>query len=83
MLVGWVARGGWQLPRLAGGMLAATALIYACGVVGLILTTGTIWSAAIATGVLPFLPGDLLKLAGALAVSRVTIPAWSGWCRGQ
>jgi len=75
MLVGWVARGG--------GMLAATALIYVCGVVGLVLMTGLGWSAAIATGVLPFLPGDLLKLAGALGVSRVTIPAWSGWCKDQ
>ncbi len=83
MLVGWAARGGWRLPRLAGGMLAATALIYACGVVGLVFTTGIGWSAAVATGVLPFLPGDLLKLAAALAVSRVTIPAWSSWCRGQ
>lgn len=80
MLVGWVARGGWQLPRLAGGMLAATALIYACGVVGLVFTTGIGWSAAVATGVLPFLPGDLLKLTGALAVSRMSIPAWSRWC---
>jgi len=80
MVVGWAARGGWQLRRLAGGMLAATVLIYACGVVGLVFTTGIGWSAAIATGVLPFLPGDLLKLAGALAVSRVSIPAWSSWC---
>jgi len=83
MVVGWASRGGWQLPKLAGGMLAATALIYACGVVGLILTTGISWSAAIAIGVLPFLPGDVLKLTGALAVSRVTMPAWSRWCRGQ
>jgi len=83
VLVGWAARGGWQLAKLTGGMLAATALIYACGAVGLVFTTGIGWSAAIATGVLPFLPGDLLKLAGALAVSRVTIPAWSSWCRGQ
>ncbi len=83
MLVGWSARGGWRLPRLAGGMLAATALIYACGVVGLVFTTGLGWSAAITTGVLPFLPGDLLKLGGALGVSRVTIPAWSSWCEDQ
>jgi len=83
MVVGWAARGGWQLPRLAGGMLAATALIYVCGVVGLVLTTGIDWSAAVTTGVLPFLPGDLLKLVGALGVSRVTTPAWSHWCRGQ
>jgi len=83
MLVGWAARGGWQLPKLVGGMLTATALIYACGVVGLVFTTGIGWSAAIVTGVLPFLPGDLLKLAGALGVSRVSIPAWSSWCRGQ
>ncbi len=83
MLVGWAARRGWQLPRLAGAMVLATALIYTCGVVGLVLTTGIGWSAAVATGVLPFLPGDLLKLAGALGVSRVTIPAWSRWCEDQ
>jgi len=83
MLVGWAARGGWQLPKLVGGMLAATALIYTCGVVGLVLTTGLSWSVAVVTGVLPFLPGDLLKLAGALGISRVTIPTWSRWCRGQ
>ncbi len=83
MVVGWTARGGWQLPKLAGGMLAATALIYACGVVGLVFTTGIGWSAAVATGVLPFLPGDLLKLTAALGVSRVTISVWARWSRGQ
>jgi len=66
---------------LVGAMLVATALIYACGVVGLVATTGLSWSAAIVGGVLPFVPGDLLKVAAALGISRISIPAWSAWCR--
>ena len=74
MVVGLAARGGFRIWHVALGMVAATAIIYGCGVVGLVVTTGLSWSAAVGVGVLPFLPGDALKLAGALGLSRLTIP---------
>ncbi len=83
IVVGWAAHGGWRPVRLVGAMLVATALIYACGIVGLVATTGLSWSAAIVGGVLPFVPGDLLKVAAALGISRISIPAWSAWCQRQ
>ena len=79
MIVGLATRGGFRTWRVALSMVAATAIIYGCGVVGLVATTGVSWSAAVGVGVLPFLPGDALKLAGALGLSRLTIPLWSRW----
>ncbi len=74
VVVGLAARGGFRIGHVALGMLGATAVIYGCGVAGLVVTTGLSWPAAVGQGVLPFLPGDVLKLAGALGLSRLTIP---------
>jgi biotin transport system substrate-specific component len=79
MAVGISTRGGFVVWRVALGMLAATAVIYACGVAGLIATSGMSCRAAIAAGVVPFVPGDALKLAAALGISRVTVPVWCKW----
>ena len=48
--------------RLAG-LAGATAVIYACGVAWLLLSAGLTLPAAFLVGVLPFLPGDVLKIA--------------------
>jgi biotin transport system substrate-specific component len=47
-----------------GGLVGATAVVYACGVAWLIASAGLSLPAAFLVGVLPFLPGDLLKGAG-------------------
>lgn len=62
--------------------LAGSAVIFACGVAGLMLTLDLSLSEALVQGVLPFLPGDLVKSALAAGllpgtwrlVERVTRP---------
>ena len=57
-------RSHW-LP-MAAAMLLGIALVYACGVAW--LTTFVPVSAALAQGMVPFVAGDLVKIAGALAI---------------
>ncbi len=68
-LVGWMAerRHDRRVLGSALAFLAGSAVIYVCGVLGL-LRLGLSLSEAITLGVLPFLVGDLIKalLAGAL-----------------
>jgi len=72
--VGWLSERGLErrvrtsiIPFLAG-----TIIIYACGVVWLSVVVGGL-SEAIRLGVLPFLPGDALKL---VAASLALPAAW-------
>jgi len=80
-LVGFVAA-GWligavtrrarraSVPRIVGAMLAGTAVIYLFGAAYLVLLLRvTVWQ-AVASGVVPFLIGDALKLAAAAAFCR-------------
>lgn len=59
------------------GLLAATALILGLGATWLALLTGKSLAAALALGVLPFLPGDAMKAAAVwlVAASRRRIVA--------
>jgi biotin transport system substrate-specific component len=52
------------------GLLAATCIIYACGVAWLMysLTTGLI--PAVISGVLPFIPGDVIKVYAAYRIAQ-------------
>lgn len=71
-LVGHLAGRGWAGTslRAAGTAAAGMAVIYLLGVGWLALTLGL--SKAIAVGALPFVPGDLLKIAIlALAFPRI------------
>lgn len=68
-LVGTLARGRGLLGR-AGAMLAGLAVIYAVGVAWLALFVPG--AKLLALGVLPFLPGDLVKIA-ILAVASVVL----------
>ena len=52
-----------RVLRIAG-LAAGTATVYACGVAWLLLSAGLTLPAAVLVGVLPFLPGDILKAAG-------------------
>ena len=53
---------GWGDPC---GMLLGTAVLYAVGTLWFILQTGNTLAVALAGCVLPFLPGDALKIAAA------------------
>jgi len=69
-LLGAVAQRGWVRSPLqvAGAMLAGNLVIYVFGVSGLALVTGMGASAAVGAGVLPFLIGDAVKIALAVAI---------------
>jgi len=76
-VVGWLSEHGWarRADTTAAGMVLGNLCIYALGALWLSRFVGG--EAAIRTGILPFLPGDLLKVA--LAV--LLLPAawkWAG-----
>jgi len=52
------------------GLAAATGIIYAFGVAWLMLSAGISLPAAVLIGVLPFLPGDILKGAGVFVLGE-------------
>jgi len=54
--------------------LAASVVVYAVGTPWLARVMGMSPSAALAAGVLPFLPGDALKVAAAVAVAQTARP---------
>lgn len=62
------------ITRQVTTLVAATVLIYALGVSWLKIVTGMGWPQAITAGMLPFLIGDGLKIAAAVAVSRAVMP---------
>ena len=69
---------GW---RAIPGLLIGTIVIYLIGVPGLALSTGMGLLTAISKGMLPFIPGDLIKVAIAAAVlpSGMTALRSLGW----
>lgn len=63
-----------RFPRLVAdiaGALALTLAVYAFGTAQLIVVTGMTPAAALAAGVLPFIAGDVLKAAAAVALAGV------------
>ena len=76
--VGAVAYGGVgtgrdladSLPRLAGALTLGTVVIYALGVVGLMLVGGLGLRAAVVGGALTFIPAEALKAVVAVGVVR-------------
>jgi len=56
--------------RESAALITGTLCVYLFGVVWLKLYTGLQWDHAVSAGMLPFLPGDILKIAGALLISR-------------
>ena len=69
---------GW---RALPGLLVGTIVIYLIGVPGLALSTGMGLLTAITKGMLPFIPGDLIKVVVAAAVlpSGMTALRALGW----
>ena len=69
LLLGTLARKGWDrsAPKMAGAMLLGNALIYIPGLIWLGMLYG--WDKPIlAWGLIPFLVGDVVKLALAAAL---------------
>ncbi len=64
-----------SIVRDVAAMTAGALLLYACGAPWLKLVTGMPWGQALALGVLPFLPGDALKIAAAALIARSLRPA--------
>jgi len=74
-LVGWVAaqrNGG--IGRDAVAMLLGAVALYACGVPWLAAVTGLPFEKALVVGMVPFLPGDAVKIAAAAMIARSVRP---------
>ncbi len=74
-LVGWMAahRQDRTFATMFTAFIAGTALIYAFGVIGLMMATGWPLGEAVEKGVVPFLLGDLIK---ATAAGLILPGAW-------
>ncbi len=59
-----------RVTRVIAALLAGTACIYLLGVPWLKFATQMNWNTAVTAGLLPFLPGDLLKIVVAVLVGR-------------
>jgi biotin transport system substrate-specific component len=55
-------------------MLLGSAALYTCGVAWLVRVTEMTFAKAAAVGMLPFLPGDALKIAAAALIARAVRP---------
>lgn len=71
-VVGLLAERGWdrQVPRVVLAMLIGNLVIYTIAIPWLALFTGNI-GLAVATGMVPFIPGDIIKLV----VAVIGLPA--------
>ena len=72
-VVGWLGERGWdrRLPTASAAMLLDNAVIYFLGLPWLARFVGL--EQALTLGLLPFIPGDLLKIA----LAALALP--SGW----
>jgi len=60
----------WDVAAMAAGAM----VLYACGVSWLAAVTGLPPAKALALGMVPFLPGDALKIAAAALIARAVRP---------
>jgi biotin transport system substrate-specific component len=63
-----------SIGRDIAAMLVGAAALYACGISWLAVVTGLPVGKAVAVGLLPFLPGDALKIAAAALIARSARP---------
>lgn len=55
-------------------LIAGCLVLYACGLAWLKVLTGMDWPQTLAAGMLPFLPGDALKVLAAVALAKTLRP---------
>ncbi|MFO8065438.1 MAG: biotin transporter BioY [Spirochaetota bacterium] len=72
-----------SIVRDAAAAVAATLVIYAVGTPWLASVAGLDASGALAGGVLPFLPGDAIKIVAAVGVARATRPLITSYRSGR
>jgi biotin transport system substrate-specific component len=79
VLIGWThTRFGEKAWMEIGALILAEAVVFGLGVSWLKTVTAMSWTAALAAGMLPFLPGDALKIAAALPIARTLRPIVRG-----
>lgn len=71
----WSWRGRASAAALGAGALAATVVVYAVGVPWLAAVAGLSLTKAVAVGLVPFLPGDLVKAVLAVILVRAVASA--------
>jgi len=78
VVVGAVVAGGFEppepgrvsVPRLVAALVAGALVVYAAGALQLVVVAGLSVPKAVATGVLAFVPGEILKMAAAVGIVR-------------
>lgn len=88
VLAAWI--GGYLSHRFhqswSGNILAVvigSLILYGLGVPWLKGVTQMSWTKAFMVGMLPFLPGDTIKAAAAVALARSLKPIWDGQARSE
>ncbi|MFP4422963.1 MAG: biotin transporter BioY [Desulfococcaceae bacterium] len=78
-IVGAVSeKGEGRIGADLAGLALGSLMVYAVGVPALKAVTGMTWAKAFGAGMLPFLPGDLLKIFAAIPVARTLRPVVAG-----
>ena len=77
-LIGLISERGNRIVVDVLAMILATAVIYAAGVAWLHTLTGLGWQKTLAVGMIPFLPGDAVKIAAAAGIARALRPVIKG-----
>ncbi len=81
-ITAWISqKGGRRTWTDIVAMVCGSLLVYGCGVPWLKVVTGMPLSKALAVGMVPFLPGDALKIAAAIPVVRALRPIVQGRVR--
>ena len=70
LVVGLVSGSGRSTARMLGGLLVGLGVIYLGGISQLAVLTGRDLAGLLAVGVLPFVAGDLVKVALALIIAK-------------
>lgn len=67
-------RGGDRILVDLTALVCGSIVIYGCGILWLVTVGRVPMTASLAMGILPFLPGDALKIAAALTIARFARP---------
>ena len=75
--IGFITSKGksWFITDLIG-ILLGNAFLYALGITWLKIRLEMSWPAAVTTGLVPFIPGTIIKIVVALAISRMLVPGF-------
>jgi biotin transport system substrate-specific component len=74
-VIGYISeKGKTKLGYDIVAQICGTVVLYACGVTWLKILTAMTWTKALAAGMIPFLPGDALKIIAAAMIARALRP---------